>query len=170
MADRREYPLGLSAWLAVVQGHAVVVDLLSTALEEEAGIPLSWFEVLLFLKDQEEGRMTMHDLAGSVQLSKSGVTRLVDRMVEAGLVDRAACATDRRVVYAAITPQGRSVMTDALPVHKRAVEQAFVAHLTPDEMRTLHDLMSRLIEGNGAGVPRCPSIPEAPEPRRRARA
>ena len=98
----------MAAWMALMQAHAAVVAGLEDKLVKDRGLPLSWHEVLVHLAAAPDGKLRMQDLARSVLLSKSGVTRLVDRMEESGLVERTACASDRRVIYAAITDRAGS--------------------------------------------------------------
>src|SRR6266498_3687257 len=112
---------GLAAWLTLLQARSVVVD----ALEADLELPLGWFEVLIQLTSAEDGRLKMQELAHSVLLSKSGVTRLVDRMADAGLVTRDACETDRRVVYATVTHKGRTALRQALPAHAESLARHF---------------------------------------------
>lgn len=157
--DERGELEGLAAWMTFLQTHALVVEVLGRELETERGLPLGWFEVLMFLANAPEGKMRMQDLAGSVLLSKSGVTRLVDRIEEAGLVERAACEDDRRVTYAAITPVGRRTLREAAPVHLRGVDSHFGRHLTATELRTLRAILRKVLEGNGRLERDCPSQP-----------
>ena len=125
------------AWRAFIQAHSALISILEHELETEKGLPLSQYEVLLRLNLSPERRMRMQDLAGSILLSKSGVTRLVDRMVDAGLVQRAACDSDRRVTYAAITEKGRGVLADAAPVHLKGIEEHFSKFLSQDEAKVV---------------------------------
>ena len=90
----------MAAWMALMQAHAAVVAGLEDKLVKDRGLPLSWHEVLVHLAAAPDGKLRMQDLARSVLLSKSGVTRLVDRMEESGLVERTACASDRPPVPA----------------------------------------------------------------------
>src|SRR5215213_4291305 len=86
-------------WPLFLKTYSVLVDRLDSELTAAAGMPLTWFDVLVHLVDAPNGRMRMQDLSTAVLLSKSGLTRLVDRMERAGLLTRGACPTDRRVVY-----------------------------------------------------------------------
>src|SRR6266508_3548010 len=99
----------LAAWRALLEAHEAVTDLLERELEEERGLPLSKFEVLPRVAEAAGGRVRMLELAQSVLLSKSGLSRLVDRMEEAELVRRERCPSDRRGAYAVLTDQGRAV-------------------------------------------------------------
>jgi len=146
------------AWIAFMEAHAAVTDALEERLQAEMGLPLSWHEVMVRLSAAPEGSMRMQDLARSVLLSKSGVTRLVDRMQAAGLVDRRACSADRRVTYAAITEEGRDVLARAFPVFARGFAESFACFLSDDDARTLQATMEKILAGNGKADGRpCPS-------------
>jgi len=125
------------AWRALLQSHSALIALLGKELEAEAGLPLSQYEVLVYLNGAPEGRLRMNDLARSLLLSKSGVTRLIDRMGAAGLVERAACEEDRRVTYAAITSAGELALGTAAPVHIRGIEEHFSRYLDAEEARVM---------------------------------
>ena len=112
-------------------------------LEARVGLPHAWFEVLVRLSRSAEGQLTMGVLAEQVTLTTGGVTRLVDRMEAAGLVERLPCRTDRRVAYAAITGAGRAKLEEAAEVHAvnlRAVFDGFSAK----DLATLDTLLDRL--------------------------
>ena len=145
----------LAAWVMFLQAHSVVVDALGRELERRFGLPLTWYEVLLSLGMTEDGRLRMLDLSRSLLLSKSGVTRLVDRMEAAGLVIRRPSPQDRRVVWAALTPRGRRVFRAAAPVHLRGVERHFMAPLSDDEVRGLAAALRKVLVGNGHPAEAC---------------
>jgi DNA-binding MarR family transcriptional regulator len=158
MGDMQKRTEGLASWLVLLQAHSVVTEGLSDALEAAGDLPLGWFEVLVFLGDRPDGRMKMQELADQVLLSKSGVTRLVDRMEEAGLVRRASCDSDRRVTYAEITPAGRRALREAVPVHAAALEERFLGILSSAELRQLRNLLRKVLAANGASERTCPSL------------
>ena len=134
----------MAAWRALLEAHAAVTDLLERELEQERGLPLSKFEVLLKLAEAPDGRMRMLELAQSVLLSKSGLSRLVDRMEEAELVRRERCPSDRRGAYAVLTDEGRRVLRRAAPVHLRGIQEHFASHVADDEVRVLTDVLGRV--------------------------
>jgi DNA-binding MarR family transcriptional regulator len=134
----------LAAWRALLEAHAAVTDLLERELEQERGLPLSKFEVLLKLAEAPGGRMRMLELAQSVLLSKSGLSRLVDRMEEAELVRRERCPSDRRGAYAVLTDEGRAVLRRAAPVHLRGIQEHFTRHLADDEVQVLVDVLGKV--------------------------
>ena len=134
----------LAAWRAFLRAHTTVVDRLDHELQHEQGLALSWYEVLLHLAEAPDHRLRPSALASRLVLSRSGITRLVDRMVEAGLVERQACPTDRRGSFAALTPEGRARLRDAAPVHLRGVEDHFTRHLQPDEVEPVRVALERV--------------------------
>jgi DNA-binding MarR family transcriptional regulator len=133
-----------SAWPLLARAHAALVDALDTELQSERGLPLAWFEVLVVLVQAPRGRLRMNDLGTALLLSKSGITRLVDRMEAAGLVGRCPCSTDRRVVFAALTARGRATYRSAAPVAARGVERHLVRHLTKAEERAFCSALAKL--------------------------
>lgn len=138
--DRR-----LAAWRALLASHAALVGRLGEELQDEKGLPLPWYEVLLWLGQAPEGRMRMGELADSLLLTPSGVTRLIDRMETDGLVQRQQCPSDRRGWNAVITPAGRARLRSAAPVHLRGVEEHFGRHLTDEEADVLANVLGRVL-------------------------
>jgi DNA-binding MarR family transcriptional regulator len=140
-------PGKLAAWRSFLQAHAVVTEALGRELEAERDLPLSFYEVLLHLHEAPHGRLRMAELAERILLSKSGLTRLVDRMEEAGLVERAECPTDRRGIEAAITPVGRQTLREAAPVHLRGIEEHFASRLSAQEAETIERSLRKIVAG-----------------------
>ena len=138
--DRR-----LAAWRALLASHAALVDRLGEELQDEKDLPLPWYEVLLWLNQAPDGRMRMGELAGSLLLTPSGVTRLVDRMEADGLVQRQQCPSDRRGWNAVITPAGRARLRSAAPVHMRGIERHFGRHLSDQEADLIADVLGRVL-------------------------
>jgi DNA-binding MarR family transcriptional regulator len=141
----RPDPAQLAAWRLLLEAHATVTELLEHELVAERGLPLSRYDVLLNLAEAPGGRLRMQELSSSVLLSKSGLSRLVDRMVEAGLVRRERCEDDRRGWFAVLTDQGRSALRRAAPVHLRGIHEHFTRHLTPDEIQTVTAALARVV-------------------------
>jgi DNA-binding MarR family transcriptional regulator len=139
----------LSAWLNLVQTHEAVAAGLEDALKRANGLSLAEHEVLVRLAEAPDGRLRMLDLTGLVLLSKSGVTRLIDRMEREELVERQSCDTDRRVVYAAITPTGRRVLAETTPAFLAGIEEHFSRHLSEADVRALRKILRKLLAGNG---------------------
>ncbi len=116
---------------------------LGADLEDRAGMGLTWFEVLLRLSRSPRGRLTMGELSGQLVLTSGGVTRLIDRMVAEGDVERSRSDDDRRVQYARLTPSGRTALRAAARVHAEGLHDAF-AGLSAADRRALDRLTDRL--------------------------
>lgn len=141
----------MAAWRALMEAHATLTDVLEDELQGERGMPLTWYEVLAQLQ-QHGGRLRMQELARLVLLSKSGLTRLFDRMEREGLVRREACAEDRRGTVAAILPSGRAALKRATPVHLRGIEQHFADHISDEEARVIVAALRRVVEASDAAA------------------
>jgi DNA-binding MarR family transcriptional regulator len=134
------------AWRALMELHASVVDAVERRLQEGDAVPLAWYEVLLRLSRAPETSMRMQDLAGVLLLSRSGVTRLADRLERAGLIERQICRTDRRGTLAVLTGTGRQSLDAAGPLVREALEEHFGRHLTRRDARTLLPILEHLLE------------------------
>jgi DNA-binding MarR family transcriptional regulator len=134
----------LGAWRGMLRVHAELTKALDTELTEVHGLPLSSYEVLLFLADEPGGRMRMSELADSVLLSRSGLTRLVDRLERDGLLRRERCESDARGLFAEITDEGRRVFADARSTHLDGVRRLFLERFSRDELRMLGALWQKL--------------------------
>jgi DNA-binding MarR family transcriptional regulator len=141
--DRRE----LRAWRGLLRVHAQLVRSLDAELEREHGLSLTSYEVLLYLDDSPEGRLRMHDLAASVLLSRSGLTRLADRLEREGLIAREACPDDARGSYAVVTELGRVRLAAARVSHLDGVRRHFLSHLSAEEQDQLGDTWERVAPG-----------------------
>ncbi|HEX2701312.1 MAG TPA: MarR family transcriptional regulator [Acidimicrobiales bacterium] len=141
----------LAAWRAFLRAHATVVDRLDRELQDEQGLPLTWYEVLLRLNGATDQRLRLSELAAQLVLSRSGLTRLVDRLVAAGLVERAVCPTDRRGAFAVLTPEGRSRLRRAAPGHLRGVERHFTGLLSPVELDAIRTGLEKVAGGERRG-------------------
>jgi DNA-binding MarR family transcriptional regulator len=137
----------MAAWRAFVLANARIVKLLQAEMECEQGLSLPAYECLVRLSEADDGRMRMSDLATYATLTPSGLTRLVDKLVSDGLVERLRCETDARVVYAAITPAGMTRLKDAYPTHLRGVRQHFIDRLTPSQLAELQTALEPLTSG-----------------------
>lgn len=127
----------------LIEAYCTLNQQLGRSLEEQAGIPHTWFEVLLRISRADAGRISMGALAQQVALTTGGITRLLDRMIAAGLVQRVPCPTDRRVQFATLTTQGRAKLDQAAKGHAANLRQAF-AGFTADDLRALDDLLDQL--------------------------
>ena len=135
---------GMLAWRTFLTAYANVIRQLEAELEERQSLALSDFDVLVQLHFAG-GTLRMRDLADSVLLSRSGMTRRVDRLEEAGYVSRFACETDRRGSMAQLTDAGRERLAGALPVHVEGIETHFVAKLSPAELEMVRSTLSKVL-------------------------
>ena len=134
----------LAAWRGMLRVHAELTKALDAELIRAHALTLSSYEVLLFLADAPEGRMRMSELADSVLLSRSGLTRLVDRLERAGLLERIQCEDDARGYFAEITLAGRRLFATARRTHLDGVRKLFLGRYSRDELRVLGGLWERL--------------------------
>ena len=135
----------LSAWRSFLRAHTALTRELDAELVAAHGLPLTSYEVLMFLAEAPGGRMRMSELAESVLLSRSGLTRLVDRLARYGLIERTRCTEDARGWFATLTPKGREVFDEARHTHLDGVRRLFVAAFSEDELATLGDCLERLV-------------------------
>jgi DNA-binding MarR family transcriptional regulator len=134
----------LDAWVAFLRAHAAITRELSAQLQRRHGLTLNDYEVLLHLSRAEGGRMRRVDLAQSVILTASGITRLLDGLERSGLVGKETCASDRRVSYAKLTPAGDAKLREAGRSHLLDIDELFLGRYSGSELATLADLLSRL--------------------------
>jgi DNA-binding MarR family transcriptional regulator len=141
----------LNSWVRLLRGHASVTREISAQLEADHGLTINDYEALLHLARAEEGRMRRVDLAEQLVLTASGVTRLLDGLEVGGLVERASCASDRRVTYAVLTEQGRSKLREASKSHIADVRAFFEARYSSEELDQLAHLLGRLPDTGAVG-------------------
>jgi len=137
------------------EAHAALVAELGKRLERDSGLSVQWFEVMLRLARSPDHRMRMSDLASQVTVTSSGLTRVVDRLEEAGYVRRDPCDSDRRVSYATLTPSGLRKVESATPKHVDDLEECFAGFLTKKERTDLERMLRKVRDGLPPG-PRCP--------------
>jgi DNA-binding MarR family transcriptional regulator len=135
----------LGAWRGLVRVHAALARELDAQLEARHGLPLSSYEVLRCLANAPGGRLRMAELAEHVLLSRSGMTRLIDRLEREGMVTRSTCDKDGRGCYAVLTEQGRETVAEARATHIAVVRDGFLRHFSEDEMRDLARLWERVL-------------------------
>jgi DNA-binding MarR family transcriptional regulator len=138
------------AWVALLRAYAATTRALSAELVAEHGLTINDYEALLRLARAEDRRMRRVDLAAALLLTASGVTRLLDGLENAGLVERATCSSDRRVVYAVLTEAGRAKLAEASESHLAAVRELFDERFTEEDIARLAELLERLPGGEGA--------------------
>lgn len=140
-------PTEMAAWRGFLAAYRRVVDRLSAELRDAEDLPLAWFDVLVQLSEADGHALRMLELADAVLLSKSGLSRLVDRMEAAGLVRRESCEGDARGVRAVLTEAGARRLQGAVPTHVRGVREHFVDVLDPDEAEVLATALERVATG-----------------------
>lgn len=140
--------------------HAGLKAILERRLEAEAGMPVQWFEVLLRLARTPGGRLRMRDLAAQSSVTASGLTRVVDRLVDAGLVARESCPTDRRSWYAGLTPEGRTRIEAAVPGHLAHIREVVGAVLTPEELAAFSATLRKLRDALNPAAAAASTCPE----------
>jgi DNA-binding MarR family transcriptional regulator len=141
----------LRAWRGMLRAHAALAKALDAQLEAAHGLQLSSYEVLMYLADAEDQRMRMCDLASTILLSRSGLTRLVDRLQREGLLERVACSDDARGAFAKLTPLGRERLAAARATHLAGVRAMFLDLFTPAELELLGGSWDRVLERAGFG-------------------
>jgi DNA-binding MarR family transcriptional regulator len=137
------------AWRGLLRAHACLAKRLDTELEQAHRLPMTSYEVLHRLKDASGGRMRMCELAEQAQLSRSGLTRLVDRLEIDGLLERCSCEHDARGSYACLTTAGRERLEEARVTHLRVVREQFFSHFSEPELSVLADMWERIAPCNG---------------------
>ncbi len=136
-------PHELAAWRGMLEVHARVTQELDAQMHAEHGLSVSAYEVLMFLADAPQHRMRMSEIAERVLLSRSGCTRLVDRLVEQGYVTRCAASSDGRGLFASLTAAGLTKVQAARRTHLEGVRRFFLNQLTPTDQIALGDIWSR---------------------------
>lgn len=135
----------LAAWRAFLNAHAAVIDRIEDALAEAKQLPLSSYDVLLTLVEAPDNRLRMHEIADAVVLSRSGLTRLIDRLEANGLLIRERSSTDRRGAYAVLTEKGREAVRKAWPVYAQGISEHFTTLLNDEEIRVLTVALERIL-------------------------
>ena len=153
--DRDEDPsrpeaLWLDAWRGVLFANARVLRVADQDLMARVGFSVVWLDVLAQLHDAPDNRLRMQELQDRSLFTRSGITRLVDRIEAAGLVRREPVAGDRRGVLVALTPEGRRRHQEAFAVHLPVIEREFGRRLTADQQRAVADALAPFWHGEGA--------------------
>jgi DNA-binding MarR family transcriptional regulator len=139
--DERLHLMGL-----LIRSHRRLTDLLGRELEQKVGIPLVFFDVLIHVGGAPEGWLTMSKLSADVALTTGGVTRLVDRMVEAGLVARQNCPSDRRSVHVILTPEGQATLNRAIGEHIEGIDRHLIEPLSVADRAALGRVLTKLLD------------------------
>ncbi|MCV0402288.1 MAG: MarR family transcriptional regulator [Chloroflexi bacterium] len=137
----------LGAWRSFLTAHARVTRELERELQAEHGMALTDYDVLVQLAQAEDRRLRMSELADRLVLSRSGATRLVDRLCADGLVERVTCESDRRGQWAALTDAGVERLRRTSPTHLRGVEQHFLGRLSREDLESLRRMLDEVVAG-----------------------
>jgi DNA-binding MarR family transcriptional regulator len=149
-SEQESLTLGeLRAWRGLLRAHACLAKRLDAELEQAHGLPMTSYEVLHHLEEASGGRMRMCELAEQAQLSRSGLTRLVDRMEREGLLERCSCDHDARGSYACLTHSGRERLQAARGTHLAVIREQFFSHFSEGELSSLADMWERIAPCNG---------------------
>jgi DNA-binding MarR family transcriptional regulator len=132
------------AWGALSRTHAAVSQRLQEALAQGDFPPLPWYEVLATVAEAPDRRMRMGDLAEALVITRGGLTKLVDRLVKAGLLERTFCESDRRVSYATLLPAGENVLAEMRLVIVGELEVAFSANISTRQAEQLREMLERV--------------------------
>lgn len=158
MTDRTD--VGVRAWRAMLLAYDAAMRAIDANLARADSIPLSWYDVLLELRAAPEGRLQMQELSRRVVLSRTRVSRLVDDMAAAGLVDKVRDGADRRVVWATITPAGVTAFRVTAPLYLRGIEEHFAAHLTDEEKAVVATALTKVTAAHTEPIA-LPAVPPA---------
>jgi DNA-binding MarR family transcriptional regulator len=134
----------LHAWRSFLLAYARVVQHLNDDMQATSDMPLTWYDVLVHLSEAPDGTLCMTDLAESVFISRSGLTRLVDRMEQGGLVKRSPAPDDRRRMMASLTDEGFRRLTEAAPGHVEALRTVMIDLLDDDDISSLATVMDKI--------------------------
>jgi DNA-binding MarR family transcriptional regulator len=140
----QEIPPAVQAWTRLLRAYAATTRQLGIALQNEHGLTLNDYEALYVLSRAEGRRMKRVDLARRLLLTPSGVTRLLEGLERAGLVERAACDTDLRVTYAQLTDAGEEKVRDASCGHEGSIRTLLAEHYSDEELQVLSSLLGKL--------------------------
>jgi DNA-binding MarR family transcriptional regulator len=137
----------LAAWRGFLRVHTALVRELDAELDAAHDLPLSSYDVMIYLRSAPGRRLRMAELADSVLLSRSGVTRLVDRLERDGLIVRDTCTSDGRGCFAVLTDAGEELLARARPTHLDGVRERFLRHFSDAELRQLAGFWERVQPG-----------------------
>ena len=140
-------PIELAAWRGMLRTHAALVRALDAELEQAHALPLSHYDVLIYLRAAPGRRLRMAELADSVLLSRSGTTRLVDRLERDGLLERDTCDSDGRGCFAVLTDRGEELLSKARATHLEGVRERFLNRFESAELEQMAVWWDRVLPG-----------------------
>lgn len=141
----------IAAWSALLRVHAAVVPKLERALAG-AGLPISWYDVLLVLNAAPERRLRMTELGAQAVVSRERVSRVVAELERAGLVEKCPNPDDKRSAFAVITTLGRQRLRAAAPTYLKAIEHHYTRHLTDHEATTIAKSLTHVLDAEESGL------------------
>ncbi len=153
--SQAQAPAAVDAWVRLLRGHAGMRRAVAAQLQTDHGLTVNEYEALLLLSHAEGGRLRRVDLAASLQLTPSGVTRLLDGLRERELVEKGGCPSDARVTYAVLTDAGAGRLREASCSHLSAIRELFEERYSSTEIATLVELLGRLPGAGGCGAASC---------------
>ena len=142
----------MEAWQAFLRASIRLMERLDTELGGH-GVSLADYEILVHLSGETTGELRMTELAARTLVSRSGLTRRLDRLVDAGLVERRSCPTDRRGVYAVLTPAGRTRLEQAAPTHVEGVRRHFLSQVQGQDLQTFTETLNAIVESSVSQTP-----------------
>jgi DNA-binding MarR family transcriptional regulator len=145
-------PAELAAWRGLLRVHAALAKALDAEMARAHDLPLSSYEVLITLQAAPGKRCRMAELADRVLLSRSGMTRLVDRLEREGLLERDTCTSDGRGCFAVLTPAGEELLAAARPTHLAGVRERFLRHFAQSELAEMAGWWERVLPGASSGA------------------
>ena len=134
----------MEAWRRFLKAHAAVVGAIEEDLERRGHVPLEWYDVLVAISDAPQGRLRLKDLGRELVLTRSGATRLADKLEVAGLLERQRVHDDRRGVILSLTASGRRALRSAWPIYARGITDRFLAKLTSGEVDIVSSALARI--------------------------
>jgi DNA-binding MarR family transcriptional regulator len=146
----------LAVWRGFLRVHAALAKQFDAELERRHGLPLSSYEVLINLHHAPGHKLRMADLADRALLSRSGMTRLVDRLERQGLLARDTCVSDARGCFAVLTDAGEEVLDKARATHLDGVRERFLSHLSDEDFERLAGIWERMLPGSTDSTGACP--------------
>jgi DNA-binding MarR family transcriptional regulator len=143
----------LRAWRLFITANARLVEKIDKKMQKSDNLPLHWYDVLVELVEAPEQRLRFNELAARVVLSKSGLTRLVDRLEQEGLLKRESVSGDRRGAYAVLTDLGREKLRQSWKVYAPAIVEHFALHISDDELNIITNVFERILEALNSANP-----------------
>jgi DNA-binding MarR family transcriptional regulator len=137
------------AWRAYVDANRLLVDAIDDELQRDAGIPYTYYEILVRLSEAPERRLRMSELADRATASRSRMSHAVARLEAMGWVRRDECPSDRRGQVAVLTDDGFAALEAAAPGHVDCVREALFDQLTPEQVRALREIGEAVVRHLG---------------------